>query len=92
MTTTIEHWRVYNAGTAYELTVVDDDGEDWYLLFASNLESHNGDWLKIPVYLEGGPSIAWSYLTEKCPGLLRFGGDKPGWIKVCKEAGIKVFG
>ncbi len=90
--TEIRKYEVVNRSTVYQLTVVDDDGEDWYLLLADRWESHNGEWLKIPVYFADGPSIAWTYLTEKMPGLAKHDGDKPGWIKVLKEAGVEVFG
>ena len=88
-------FRVEVNSTVYELTKIvhfpEPEGEVWYLLFADRWENHNGDWLKLPGYPDGN-SIAWSYLTEKVPGLRTHEGDKEGWIMVLKEAGIEVFG
>jgi hypothetical protein len=44
-----------------------------------------GQWIQLDV-----PDIAWSYLTEKMPGLRE--GDKPGLIALFKKAGLEVFG
>jgi len=44
-----------------------------------------GQWIHLDVR-----EVAWSYLTEKMPGLRE--GDKPGLIALFAKAGLEVFG
>lgn len=79
--------KVSNAGTIYQVAVIDSGEDGHYLMFSTGFSSLNhGEWVFI-----AGNEIAWSYLTEKCPDLAKYEGDKPGWVMACAEAGIEVF-
>lgn len=79
--------KVSNRGTVYQVTVFTHGELGFYLMFSSGWNGLNyGEWVHIH-----DNEIAWSYLTEKCPALAKFEGDKEGWVMACKEAGIEVF-
>jgi hypothetical protein len=86
-TPAIQTFRVTNAGAVYEVTAVNGETERWFLACTGMSGYNHGEWIRL-----GADSVAWSYLTEKMPGLARFGNaDKPGWIMAFAQAGLEVF-
>ena len=90
----IETFVAQNAGTVYRLHVAvierplrDSTFEDTFLMCETGWGSGYGEWIRLDT-----DEIAWNYLSEKMPGLARFGGDKPGWIMAFAKAGVRVFG
>jgi len=79
-------YQVENAATIYKLHHIEENGADFFILHTSGW-SNCGEWISL-----GTDSIAWSYLTEKMPGLATHPGDKAGWVLVFAKAGVEVFG
>lgn len=87
----IETFSVTNAGTVYRIHVasISREGSEYpavFFMLETGWGSGYGEWIRLDV-----DSIAWTYLAEKMPEMARREGDKPGWVKVFKAAGVEVF-
>ena len=79
-------YKALNAGTVYQLAVIDHGELGIWLLFSSGFGGLNyGQWVHI-----NHRAIAWSYITEKCPALANKG-DEAGWIMALAGAGLDIF-
>lgn len=85
-TPALESFTVNNRATVYTV-IVAHGTQTTYYMFASSWGGNHGEWIET-----ASTDLAWSYLTEKVPGLARHEGDKEGWIMALKEAGLEVFG
>jgi hypothetical protein len=74
-----------NDGTHYVMHDLMLTNGDHLICVETGWGSGYGQWIHLDL-----DSIAWSYLTEKMPGLRD--GDKPGYKMMFAKAGIEVFG
>ncbi len=86
--THFETREIHNAGTRYigHRAVA---GDRQFLMLVTGWTGNAGEWIALP---GDETEVAWSYLAEKCPEIGRFGGDRPGFVKLFAELGIRVFG
>lgn len=59
-----------------------------FLMIVTGWTGNGGEWIALPIDED---EIAWSYLTEKVPGLKAYPGDAEGYVKLFAELGIRVF-
>jgi hypothetical protein len=80
-------YEVHNKGTRYiaHRATIDDRQ---LIAVVTGWTGNSGEWIALPI---GEDEVAWSYLTEKVPGLARFGGDAEGYVLLFAEMGIRVF-
>lgn len=80
----IERVSLDHAGTHYVLYRAAMIGED-LIAVETGWGSRYGQWIILPER----DHVAWSYLTEKMPGLRE--GDRPGYVLLFAAIGIEVF-
>jgi hypothetical protein len=80
---------VHNRGTRYiGHRAVDLDSQRMFLMLVTGWSGNCGEWIALPI---GEDEIAWSYLAEKMPAIETHGGDRPGFVALLAEFGIRVF-